>query len=126
MSSDSYMSMARTTQATLDRVRVDDDPLPHLLRPDSPQEFKPARDMVLVRRATPECQTPAGILLPETSQDKRQGWGEVMAAGPESSYMKGTTVFFQPYAGYGVDLPGGARGAEYLLMKNEEILAFIS
>lgn len=127
MSNSAMMNVVADIEATIRQANVPADLVDTgvpLLRGEGPT-FVPAEKMLLVRRAAPETKTPMGILLPDSAQDKRTGWGEVAAAGPGVPYANRTRVYFQPYAGYKVELPGASARDEYILMKLEDILGVI-
>ena len=93
--------------------------------------FKPLADRIVVERVAPEEQTSGGIVLPDTAQDKAHE-GTVIAAGPgrllENGRLRplevhqGDKVLFGTYAGNEVQVDG----KEYLILKEEEILAVLS
>jgi chaperonin GroES len=93
--------------------------------------LKPLADRVIVERTTPQEKTAGGIVLPDTVKDKPRE-GTVIAAGP-GPYQKdgkrrpldvheGDRILFGSYAGNEIKLDG----KEYLILKEEEILAIVS
>ena len=93
--------------------------------------LKPLADRVVVERLAPQEKTGGGIVLPDSAKDKPQE-GTVIAAGPglllqngqlrPLEVRQGDKVLFGSYAGNEVKLDG----KEYLIMKEEEILAVLS
>jgi chaperonin GroES len=93
--------------------------------------LKPLADRVIVERIAPEGQTSGGIVLPDTVKEKPRE-GTVIAAGPglllENGQLRplevhaGDRILFGSYAGSEVKVDG----KEYLIMKEEEILAILS
>ena len=96
-----------------------------------PASLKPLADRVIVERIPPQETTTGGIVLPDTAKDKPRE-GTVVAAGPglllENGQLRplevhqGDRILFGSYAGNEVKVDG----KEYLIMKEEEILAVIS
>jgi chaperonin GroES len=92
--------------------------------------LKPLADHVVVERASPEAESPGGIVLPDTAKDKPKE-GKVIAAGEgrmlENGQRRplevkaGDRVLFAPYSGNEVQVDG----RDYLIMKEEEILAVV-
>lgn len=92
--------------------------------------LKPLNDRVLVRRLEGEEKTSGGIIIPDSAKEKPQR-GEVMEAGPGKSdkdgnlvpltVKKGDKVLFNKYAGTEFKLDG----VEYLMMREDDILAVI-
>lgn len=92
--------------------------------------IQPLGDRVLVKRLEAEEKTKGGIVLPDTAKEKPQK-GEVVAVGKgrtlESGKVeplevkKGDKVLFGKYAGNEVSY----KDEEYLILKEEDILAII-
>lgn len=92
--------------------------------------IQPLQDRVLVRRFESEEKTTSGIIIPDTAKEKPQE-GEVIAVGPGKTLDSGTTVkptvkagdkiLFSKYAGTEVKVDG----AEYLIMREDDILGII-
>ena len=93
--------------------------------------LKPLADRVVVERVPPQEKSTGGIVLPDTVKDKPLE-GTVIAAGPglllQNGQLRplevhqGDKVLFGSYAGSEVKIDG----KEYLIMKEEEILAVLS
>jgi chaperonin GroES len=92
--------------------------------------IRPLGDRVLVQRVEAEEKTAGGILLPDSAKEKPKegrvisvGDGKVLDSGERSklSVKKGDRVLFSSYAGTEVKLGG----VEYLIMREEDILAII-
>ncbi len=96
-----------------------------------PATLKPLADRVVVERLLPQEKTTGGIVLPDTAKDKPRE-GTVIAAGPgrllENGQLRpldvrqGDRILFGSYAGNEVLVDG----KEYLILKEEEILAVLS
>ena len=93
--------------------------------------LKPLADRVLVERAVPKEKTSGGIVLPDSAKDQPRE-GTVIAAGPGSllpngdlrplEVHQGDKVLFGSYAGNEIKIDG----KEYLILKEDEILAVLS
>lgn len=80
----------------------------------------PLFDRVLVKR-TKELEQRHGLYLPETAKEKPQE-GVVVSAGINAVYVRvGDTVLFGKYSGNEIEIDE----QEYLILKEEEILAII-
>ncbi|MCK5707367.1 MAG: co-chaperone GroES [Candidatus Aureabacteria bacterium] len=93
-------------------------------------KVKPLGDRVLVKRLKAEETTKGGIVLPDTAKEKPKQ-GEIIAVGTgkvedgkkiEFNVKKGDKVLFSSYAGTDVKVSG----EEYLIMKEDDILAIIN
>ncbi len=92
--------------------------------------IQPLGDRVLIKRLDAEEKTKGGIVLPDTAKEKPQK-GEVVSVGKgkmlESGKVeplevkKGDTVLFGKYSGAEVTY----KEEEYLILKEEDILAII-
>jgi len=92
--------------------------------------FQPIGERIVVKREESEGKTRGGILLPDSSQEK-PARGEVIAIGTGKLLSNGTRstpqvrtgdrVLFSSYAGETVEVDG----VEYLLMREEDVLAVI-
>ena len=84
----------------------------------------PLGENVLVSSEKPEKKTDSGIFLPENaSEDRSSKQGKVVAIG-ESDKIKvkpGDRVIYTRYGGTEVKISG----AEYSIVKNEDILAVV-
>lgn len=88
---------------------------------------RPLHDRILVRRMPEEEKTAGGIIIPDTAKEKPQR-GEIVATGKGRHTEDGKTipldvkagdkVLFSKYAGTELKL----NGAEYLMMREEDIL----
>jgi len=93
-------------------------------------QVKPLQDRVLVERLDEETKTAGGIIIPDNNKEK-PAQGKVVAVG--SGYRsndgtsialevkEGDTVIFGKYTGTEVKV----EGHEYLVMKEDEILAVL-
>ena len=91
---------------------------------------RPLHDRILVQRLEEGEQQIGGIIIPDSAKEKPQR-GKVIAAGKGKSnkdgqrvsldVKAGDTIVFSKYSGQEVKLDG----VEYLIMKEEEVLARI-
>ncbi|WP_044402898.1 co-chaperone GroES [Lacinutrix sp. Hel_I_90] len=87
--------------------------------------IKPLADRVLIEPLPAETQTASGLFIPDSAQEK-QHKGTVMAVGKgkkdEPMTVKvGDTVLYGKYSGSELKL----EGTEYLMMREEDIMAVI-
>jgi chaperonin GroES len=87
--------------------------------------IKPLADRVLVEPAPAEEKTAAGIIIPDTAKEKPQK-GTVVAVGngkkDEPMTVKpGDKVLYGKYSGTEINV----EGADYLIMRESDILAII-
>lgn len=92
--------------------------------------MKPLGDRIIVERLEAEAKTAGGIVLPESAKEKPKegriisvGPGKVLDSGERSKIQvkKGDRVLFASWAGDEVKIDG----EEYLLMKEEDVLAVV-
>ena len=92
--------------------------------------LKPLGDRVLVKRLESEQMTAGGLYIPETAKEKPSR-GEIVATGPGKvdagqvialTVKEGDVVLFNKYAGTEIKLDG----EDYLVMREDDILAIIS
>mgnify|MGYP001007690103 CR=1 FL=1 len=87
---------------------------------------KPLADRVLVEPSAAETTTASGIIIPDTAKEKPQrGTVVAVGAGKKDEPMtvkSGDTVLYGKYAGTEVSL----EGTEYLIMREDEVLAVIA
>ena len=93
-------------------------------------KIKPLADRVIIKPAAAEERTKGGIILPDTAKEKPIE-GKVIAAGTgrlnkdgkkmPMEVKTGDRVLFAKYAGTEVKMDG----EEYLMMKEEDVLAVI-
>jgi chaperonin GroES len=94
-------------------------------------KIKPLNDRVLVKRMEEVQVTKGGILIPDTAKEKPIE-GKVIAVGPGKmseqgqrmalQLKEGDRVLFGKYAGTEIKMEGD----EFLMMREEDILAVIS
>ena len=93
-------------------------------------KVKPLGDRILVRRVEAEEKTAGGIVLPDTAKEKPKeglveavGNGKVLESGVRQAPVlkKGDRVLFASYAGNEIKLDG----EEYLIMREEDVLAVV-
>ena len=82
--------------------------------------IKPLGDRVLLRVLEQAAKTTAGIILPDTAKEKTQK-AEVIEIGDceDIKVKKGDIVIYDKYAGIQIE----EDNIEYLIVKNEEIVA---
>lgn len=91
---------------------------------------KPIGDRIIVQRVEADQKTKGGIVLPDTAKEKPKE-GKVVAVGPgktldngeisSMSLNEGDKIIFSSYAGTEVKLDG----EEYLIMKEDDVLAVL-
>lgn len=94
--------------------------------------IQPLGDRVLIKALEAEGKTKSGIVIPDTAKEKPQE-GEVIAVGKGKmaddgkivplEVKKGDRVLYGKYSGTEVTTK---EGDEYLIMKEDDILAIIS
>lgn len=87
--------------------------------------IKPLADRVLIKPAPAEDKTASGIIIPDTAKEKPQK-GEVVAVGPgkkdePTTVSVGDTVLYGKYSGTEITV----EGADYLIMRESDILAIV-
>jgi len=94
------------------------------------QTIKPLADRIVVERLEAEERTAGGIVLPDTAKEKPKqgkviavGEGKVLDSGERAklAVKKGDTILFTSYAGTEVKIDG----KEYLIMKEDDVLAVL-
>lgn len=94
-------------------------------------KIKPIGDRVLVKQLEPEEKSKGGIILPDTAKEKPKegkvkavGTGKILENGKIQplNVKAGDHILFSSYAGTEVRIDD----EEYLIMKEEDILAIIS
>ena len=94
-------------------------------------KIRPLQDRVIVKRLEEAVEkTKGGIIIPDTAKEKPQQ-GKVIAAGNGKSkddgkripldVKAGDTILFGKYSGQEIKLDG----TEYLIMREDEVLAVI-
>jgi len=94
-------------------------------------QIKPLSDHILIEPLEKEEKTKAGILLPDTVEKERPEQGKVIAVGPGRKtssgkvipleVKKGDTILFTKYGPNEIKVDG----KEYLIAKQEDILAIL-
>ncbi len=87
--------------------------------------IKPLADRVLVEPAAAETKTSSGIIIPDTAKEKPQK-GNIVAVGPGTkdnpvTVKVGDVVLYGKYSGTELN----HEGTDYLIMKENDILAII-
>jgi len=84
-------------------------------------KLKPLGDKLVVERVQAVEKTAAGIVIPDTAKEKPEQ-GKVVSAGKDVKEVKqGDEVLFGKYSPTEVKIDG----KEYLLIKEEDVLAII-
>ena len=92
--------------------------------------IRPLADRVLIQRVEAEEKTAGGILLPESAKEKPKegivialGDGKTLEDGSKTSFSVsvGDRVLFTSYAGTDVKYDG----SEYMIMREDDLLAII-
>lgn len=91
-------------------------------------KLRPLHDRILVKRLEAEETVKGGIIVPDTAKEKPQeglviavGNGKILENGTrlEMSVKEGDHILFGKYSGSEVKI----EGEEYLIMKEEDVLA---
>ena len=86
-------------------------------------KVKPLGDNILIQPEKADKKTNSGIFIPESASKERPEQGRVIEIG-ESKDIKvknNQKVIFRPYSGTEIKIEGG----DYLIVKNEDVLAVI-
>ena len=93
--------------------------------------IQPLQDRILVKRLDEEEEQIGGIIIPDSAKEKPQE-GEVIAVGPGKvtddgkrqapEVSEGDKILFAKYAGTEVK----SEGEEYLIMREDDVLAIIN
>ena len=85
-------------------------------------KIHPTADYLVVQTESAEEVRASGIVLPDTAQKDMPGQGKVLAVGPDTKNIKmGDVVLFTTYSPKEVKVDG----EEYLLLKEEDVLATV-
>jgi chaperonin GroES len=93
-------------------------------------KIRPLHDRIIVKRMEEEEKTKGGIIIPDTAKEKpfegkviAVGDGKVKEDGTKipMEVKKGDKILFSKYAGSDVKIDG----EDYLIMKEEDVLAII-
>ena len=91
--------------------------------------FRPLHDRVVVRRIEAQEKSAGGIIIPDTAKEKPQQ-GKVIAVGLGKrekgdrvplDVKEGETILFGKYSGQDIKIDG----EEYLIMREDEVLAIL-
>lgn len=85
----------------------------------------PLADRVIIKQSGAETKTESGIIIPDTAQEKPQK-GEVVSVGKGTkdnpmTVKKGDIILYGKYAGTELK----HEGVDYIIMKENEILAIL-
>jgi len=95
---------------------------------------KPLGDRAVIRRDTGRSTTEGGLILPQTSVQDNQQIGTVVSVGPgrtengkvvPMTVQPGNRVIITGYAGLSITDPGASAEAEYVILREEDILAIL-
>jgi len=83
----------------------------------------PLGENILIKTLTADQKTGSGIYLPQTASEEKPQQGKVIAVGESKkvSVKKNQTVIFNRYSGTEVKVDG----EDYLIVKNEDVLAIV-
>jgi len=86
-------------------------------------KVKPLGDNILIQLEGSGKKTDSGIFLPESASKERPQQGKVVEIGEnkEIKVKKNQKVIFRPYSGTEVKI----EGEEFLIVKNEDVIAVI-
>lgn len=92
------------------------------MKPEA-QKIKPLGENVLVKAIKEQVKNKAGLVLPDSATPERPQQGKVIAVGDSEKIKvkKNQTIIFNRYAGAEIKM----QEEDYLLMKNDDILAVI-
>jgi len=87
------------------------------------ENIRPLRDNIFIQLIKQNTKTKSGIVLPETASEDKPQEGKVIAIGDskEIKVKSGQTVIFAKYSGTEIKI----NNEDYLLIKNEDLLAII-
>jgi len=98
------------------------------------ENCKPRGDRVVVRRDKSKQKTSGGVLLPDVVAQQKQQTGVVWAVGPgryengkrvPMDLEEGDRVVITGYAGLAISEPFSAVEDEYILLREDDILAVL-
>jgi len=94
-------------------------------------KVRPLHDRIIVKRLTEEEKTKGGIIIPDSAKEKPQE-AEVVAVGQGKTTDEGKIIslqvkvgdkiLFSKYSGNEIKIDG----EEYLIMREEDVLAIVS
>ena len=94
-------------------------------------KVRPLHDRIIVKRLTEEEKTKGGIIIPDSAKEKPQE-AEVVAVGQGKTTDEGKVIslqvkvgdkiLFSKYSGNEIKVDG----EEYLIMREEDVLAIVS
>lgn len=87
------------------------------------ENIRPLRDNILVQLLKRDAKTKSGIVLPETASEDKPQEGKVIAIGDSKDIKvkSGQIVIFAKYSGSEIKI----NDEDYLLIKNEDLLAIV-
>ena len=87
------------------------------------EKIKPLGENILVKPQRQDKKTRTGLYLPETASEDQPQEGRVMEVGDHKDIKvkKGMRVIFRKYSGTEIKIAG----EDYLIVKNEDVLAVV-
>jgi chaperonin GroES len=87
------------------------------------ETIQPLGENVLIKVVKKDKMTKTGIVLPDTADQDRPQEGKIIAIGDDKKIKvkKGQTVLFAKYSGTEIKMDD----EDYLILKNEDILAVV-
>lgn len=87
------------------------------------ENIRPLRDNVFIKLIKKDIRTKSGIVLPETASEDKPQEGKIIAIGDskEIKVKSGQIVIFAKYSGTEIKI----NNEDYLLIKNEDLLAIV-
>ena len=84
--------------------------------------LQPLADRIVLEQLEAEAKTASGIVLPESAKEKPKA-AKVLAVGKEVKHIKvGDRILYKSYSTTEVKLDG----ADYILVKEEDVLATVA
>ena len=87
------------------------------------ETIRPLGENVLVKVLKEDAKTKSGIVLPDTANAEKPQEGKIIAIGDDKKIKvkKGQKIIFTKYSGTEIKIDS----EEYLILKNEDILAVV-
>ena len=90
-------------------------------------KINPRGKQILVRQEDEKSRiSEHGLSMPDSVEQERKAIGEVVAVGPEiKDVKKGDKVIYGAFAGEQIKLQQSTKEVDYVLLFDEDVLAFI-
>ena len=90
-------------------------------------KIRPRGKQILVKQEDEKSRiSELGLSLPDSVEQERKAIGEVVAVGPEiKDVKKGDRVIYGAFAGEKIKLQESTKEVDYVLLFDEDVLAFI-